>query len=68
MARAQQQIVLSAEAPSDSGKLGFYVDGRLAGWSAAPFRLPWTLSRGKHSVLVRSSQGLSSQPVHFEVR
>ncbi len=66
--RAQQQIVLAARAPHDSGEIGFVVDGTVVGRSRAPFRVSWTLSPGAHSLEVQSRDGLTSRPVHFSVR
>jgi len=64
----QQQIVLFARAPRSEGTLRFVVDGKRVGSSGAPFRLPWTLVRGKHTVLVQSGSGRVSAPVRFDVR
>jgi penicillin-binding protein 1C len=66
--RLQQQIVLFARARRDIGTLGFIVDGRDVGRRVAPFRLPWTLVRGEHTLLVKSGSGRVSAPVHFDVR
>lgn len=63
---SQQQIVLAARAPRDVGSVGFVVDGRLVGRRMAPFRIPWALAPGEHTLRVQG--GGHSARVRFSVR
>jgi penicillin-binding protein 1C len=64
--RNEQELVLEARARSD--RLTFYVDDRPLATLPAPFRLPWRLTPGSHSVRVATPDGTRSELVAFEVR
>jgi penicillin-binding protein 1C len=62
---AQQQIVLSAQAPAHV-RLAFELDGAVVCEVALPFRCPWRLAPGRHELVVRGSSGASPR-VSFSV-
>ncbi len=66
VARAQQELVLTARAPV-SERVDFVLDGRPLGRVRAPFTLRWRLERGEHTLVVRRRDGLASDPVRFVV-
>ena len=61
----QQQIVLRARAPA-AERLAFELDGAVVCDVAVPFKCPWQLERGSHTVRVLGSHG-ASPSVRFSV-
>jgi len=61
----RQEIVLTATASSRTVR--FLIDGQKSAEIPPPFRLPWRLSPGAHTVEVESA-GMRSAPVTFRVR
>ncbi len=59
LAAAQQELVLAASAARDE-RLVFELDGALICTVSAPFRCPWQLRRGAHTLQVRGRHGASS--------
>jgi hypothetical protein len=55
---AQQQVVLSATA-AEGEQLVFELDGARVCTVSAPFRCPWQLQRGAHTLHVRGRGGIS---------
>jgi hypothetical protein len=60
----RQEALLTAS--SDAPKVRFIVDGRPSAAVDPPFRLPWRLSPGPHTVEVEA-RGVRSVPVTFRV-
>jgi hypothetical protein len=65
VSRAQQELVLRAEAAPDA-RLTFVVDGGVVCQAGAPFECAWRAERGRHELRVRTDAGASAR-VAFEV-
>jgi penicillin-binding protein 1C len=69
--RAQQQVRLEANAPSEAAQVRWLVDGEVVGASARPFRVHWPLREGIHTVtavgLDATQQPLSQHQITVEV-
>jgi hypothetical protein len=65
VSRAQQEIVLRAEAAPDA-RLTFVVDGAVVCQAGVPFECAWRAERGRHELRVRTDPGASARVV-FDV-